>query len=378
MSAMQWKTLVLAGTMGLNGIAAAQVAPEPVPTPPQPPESPYVVESRPVPAPPQPEQPYAVEVQPLPPSPAPDIEYGVETLPPTPAPPGVQYRSMPRVAVVTEKRARVDYQAGVYYDQLKQRQGWIGVAVSKASPVLAYQLRLPHGAGIVVENVLPKSPADEAGVQQYDIIEKLDDQLLVNPEQFQALVNSHHPGAQVSLTIVREGKRHHVEVKLSKPNSGAAIRFFKSTKDETPWIQNKFEFGGNPGYEFRQWKSPKFDFKPYPTPKMPPGGYGKGDANAGRIEQVEPGNITILRDKNGGRIIIVRDPNGKVIVKQRIGDDGPAAKPSPDKLRDLDDLKQKLRDDADDDQDKPITKEGADRPKNEDNDSDDKAQFQAK
>jgi len=82
--------------------------------------------------------------------------------------------------------------------------------------VLQHQLGLPAGMGLVVEFVQEKSPAADAGLHQYDVLQKFEDQLLINPEQLAVLVRSYKPGDQVRLTIIRDGKKQELTAKLSE------------------------------------------------------------------------------------------------------------------------------------------------------------------
>ena len=107
-----------------------------------------------------------------------------------------------------------------------QTAAWLGVAVSPVPPVLAYQLRLKPGTGVIVDNVLPDSPADKAGLEQYDLIQKLDDQRISSPEQLTRLVASHKAGQDVTLTIIREGKRQTVDVTLTRPRSRPMTAYY--------------------------------------------------------------------------------------------------------------------------------------------------------
>lgn len=116
--------------------------------------------------------------------------------------------------------------------QPTEKAAWIGISTSSASPVLRHQLKLHEGTGLVVDFVQPKSPADEAGVKQYDLIDKLDDQLLVNSEQFAVLVRTFKPGDEVKLTLFREGKRQTLSVKLAEhevPRLNEPMRFQEFT-----------------------------------------------------------------------------------------------------------------------------------------------------
>src|SRR5262249_53252442 len=59
-------------------------------------------------------------------------------------------------------------------------------------------------------------PAEQAGIQQHDILEKLEDQLLVNPQQLNVLVRSYKSGQTVNLTLLRQGEHKTVPVTLAE------------------------------------------------------------------------------------------------------------------------------------------------------------------
>ncbi len=79
-----------------------------------------------------------------------------------------------------------------------------------------HQLNLPKGTGLVVMYVDKDSPAGAAGIQQDDVIEKLDDQILVNGPQLAVLVRDKKAGESVTLTIIRGGQSLTVTAKLAE------------------------------------------------------------------------------------------------------------------------------------------------------------------
>jgi hypothetical protein len=95
-----------------------------------------------------------------------------------------------------------------------KRVTFLGAATSRATPGLREQLKLVKGTGLVVDSVEPKSPAEAAGLQQHDVIEKLNDQLLVNGEQLSALIRGMAEGDPVTLSIVRQGEHKTLKAKL--------------------------------------------------------------------------------------------------------------------------------------------------------------------
>lgn len=98
----------------------------------------------------------------------------------------------------------------------EHRKGaYLGVGTSAPTPILREQLKLAEGMGLVVEVVEKDSPAEKAGIKRYDVLTKLEDQLLVNAEQLAVLVRSKKPGDDVELTAVRGGSLTQLKAKLS-------------------------------------------------------------------------------------------------------------------------------------------------------------------
>ncbi len=93
---------------------------------------------------------------------------------------------------------------------------FLGVETSEVPSVVSEQLGLAKGFGLVVDYVVPDSPAAGAGLQQNDIIKMLNDQLLINPSQLRKLLQTFPDGTTVTLTILRKGQEQKVTVKLLK------------------------------------------------------------------------------------------------------------------------------------------------------------------
>lgn len=77
---------------------------------------------------------------------------------------------------------------------------------------------VPPGVGVMVAFVDPKGPS--MGVlAEDDILVRLDDQVLVNPEQFRALIGMRQPGDVVKIVAVREDEVVNVDLKLGSRNA---------------------------------------------------------------------------------------------------------------------------------------------------------------
>jgi S1-C subfamily serine protease len=98
----------------------------------------------------------------------------------------------------------------------QKMKAYLGVRVGPVDPVLRNHLKLGEGAGIVVQEVIKGSPAETAGLQVHDILQKLDDQLLVNSEQLATLISRHKKGDTLSLAIIHEGSPKTIQVALAE------------------------------------------------------------------------------------------------------------------------------------------------------------------
>ncbi len=94
----------------------------------------------------------------------------------------------------------------------------VGLALAPLSPDMRGQLDVPeHTKGAVVAQVRPGSPADNAGLQQGDIIVGVGSELVGSPQQavkaIHAAVRSNHA---VALRILRDGHTEFVAIDMTK------------------------------------------------------------------------------------------------------------------------------------------------------------------
>ena len=99
-------------------------------------------------------------------------------------------------------------------DVKTEKAAFLGVSGSPLTPALREQLKLPTGVGMVIDFVESNSPAESAGLKQYDILHKLDNQLLINAHQLAVLVRLHKPGEEVSLTVIHQGQPKEIKATL--------------------------------------------------------------------------------------------------------------------------------------------------------------------
>lgn len=99
------------------------------------------------------------------------------------------------------------------------RRAWLGITLQALTPEMAAYWRLDARGGIIVNSVIPESPAALAGLKEGDIIVQMNGKPIpVDREDhvpiFVEQVGSSGVGTRLPLDIVRQGSRLQVEVAL--------------------------------------------------------------------------------------------------------------------------------------------------------------------
>lgn len=90
----------------------------------------------------------------------------------------------------------------------EQSGAFLGVSTSRSTD--------PSGARIV--RVVPGTPAADAGLETDDVITKIDDDDVANPNQLARRIQAHDDGDEVTVTYVREGSTVTTDVTLATRN----------------------------------------------------------------------------------------------------------------------------------------------------------------
>jgi serine protease Do len=112
------------------------------------------------------------------------------------------------------------------YTQIREtgrvRRGAIGVYVQTITPVLAKGLGLAQDWGVVVGDVWPDSPADEAGLKRGDIVAALNGKSMENARQFDVNLYQYATGDKVRIDILRGTEKSAVEVQVIERPAGSS------------------------------------------------------------------------------------------------------------------------------------------------------------
>ena len=93
-------------------------------------------------------------------------------------------------------------------------QGFLGVSTVTLTPEIREQLEFGPETGAIVVEVVPGSPADQAGLRRYDVITRIGDKEIGTNADLQTAVRSHKPGDSVELTWHRGTEERKATVTL--------------------------------------------------------------------------------------------------------------------------------------------------------------------
>jgi len=92
----------------------------------------------------------------------------------------------------------------------KVRRGQLGIVVRRVDSDMAESLGMTETKGIIVNSVAPGSAAERAGIRQGDVIIALDGSPVNEVNAFRNRIASSGPGAQVTLTILRDNREQKI------------------------------------------------------------------------------------------------------------------------------------------------------------------------
>ena len=99
------------------------------------------------------------------------------------------------------------------------RRGRLGIFIQNMTQDLAESFELDNAEGILITKVVEDSPAENAGLQQGDVILKIEGDKVNNVATLRNRISLTSPGTNVHLTIYRDGNTKTVKVRIGKLDS---------------------------------------------------------------------------------------------------------------------------------------------------------------
>jgi serine protease Do len=92
---------------------------------------------------------------------------------------------------------------------------WLGVTTQEITSDLREGLDY-QGSGVIVNRVIPDSPADKAGVRNGDVIVSFNSRNIDSPSELVDVVRAARVGQSVAVTVVRDGSRRTLSARLAE------------------------------------------------------------------------------------------------------------------------------------------------------------------
>jgi Do/DeqQ family serine protease len=127
-------------------------------------------------------------------------------------------------------------------------RGWLGVRIQALTEDLAPSFGAKEGEGVLVADVMPGGPAEAGGLRSGDVILEFEGQPTAEVPDLQRVVADTPPGTAARVTVLREGKRETLSVKVGEMPadepvvaSGGTERWGLSVQPITPDLARQFK-----------------------------------------------------------------------------------------------------------------------------------------
>ena len=105
----------------------------------------------------------------------------------------------------------------------EMRRGYLGVMLRELTPDLAEAFDVPADRGVLIDEVFPSTPAEEAGFKQGDVLLKVGEAAAIDVRKVRLLVSNQRPGTKFTMTVLRDGKEMDLDVTFGQlPEDGLA------------------------------------------------------------------------------------------------------------------------------------------------------------
>ncbi len=217
-----------------------------------------------------------------------------------------------------------DHDGANLFNDFDDNRAMLGVTTEKAEQ------------GAKVNDVTGKSAAEKAGIKEGDIITKIGETKIDNPDALSEAIRKNKPGSKVSVTFLRDKKEQKVTAELGKWQGGSLLATAPRMPDmrvleqTLPRIQGTPRAYGGQNYPFAYGGAPRLGLSVQDTDD------GKGvkvievddESNAAKAGVKENDIITHFNDKevNGADEIakMVKENKDKISFQLKVKRDGKA------------------------------------------------------
>ena len=107
-------------------------------------------------------------------------------------------------------------------DKGKVTRGWAGVTVQSVTPEIAQSFGLKETTGVLIADVAPGGPAEQAGIERGDVVTAFDGKEVKSAADLPRLVAETPIGKTVTVRVLRKGKPQDITLKVGEMASETA------------------------------------------------------------------------------------------------------------------------------------------------------------
>ncbi len=171
----------------------------------------------------------------------------------------------------------------------KVRRGYLGVGVQDLTEDLARSFGLEKAQGVLIAEVFEGGPAEEAGLQEEDVIVEVDSRPVKNRRSFTSGIAT-SPGKSLNLKVIRKGESLELEAALGIMENDRYLETYLSGK---PWSNRGLAPDDSPALGLALEENGNFNQA-----------FGQAFGRSVRVEQVEPGSPADLAGIRPGDVIL--------------------------------------------------------------------------
>jgi len=132
-----------------------------------------------------------------------------------------------------EARAYVTAVTNAGSDDVAPGGPWLGIQFGPVPKALTAHLSIDKDAGQMILNIIEDSPADEAGLQLYDVIVRMDgEDAPADIEKFMTAVRKFEPGEKHEFALIRGGREAKVSLTVGKRPEKIGASKYESELEE--------------------------------------------------------------------------------------------------------------------------------------------------
>lgn len=121
---------------------------------------------------------------------------------------------------------------------------WLGVIIQSLTETEREHLKVRGSEGVLISKVVPGSPADKAELKAGDVILSVGREEIEDLDDLVEIIQEEEPGDEVTIRIVRDGRRKTVRVTLDSREVGPSKRrsLFSHGSDPDKGFTHPFKF----------------------------------------------------------------------------------------------------------------------------------------